>query len=116
MRKFIRIYTPFMLSLTALVNTIFFIANVYEPLLIYSFASIGGGSVFVDIYMFCTSSRMCCWYKANIVCLGLIHTSGLFYNAFDIDEALYSHAVLSLSIIGIISFIIFRIKYKVCAV
>lgn len=89
-------------------------ANIDEPLLIYSIANIISGSLIVDLYLFFTSLRMCFWYKANIVCLGLIHTSGLLYNAFGIDEVAYSQVVLALSIIGIISFIIFRIKYKVC--
>lgn len=114
--RFIRIYTPFILSISTLINTLAFISkiDIIELSVIYIFANITGSSIFVDIYLLRTSRHMCFWYKANIGCLISVHILGLFYNTFYIEDTLYAYSVLVLSIIGIISFLVFKKKYKVC--
>lgn len=114
--RFIRIYTPFILSISTLINALAFVNKVDEIELsvMYIFANITGSSIFIDIYLLCTSRHMCCWYKMNIFCLIGVHILGLFYSTFGIEETLYAYSVLALSIAGIISFLVFKKKYKVC--
>lgn len=112
--RFVRIYTPFILSISTLLNTLYVLVGVIELPIIYTFANITGSSISVDVYLLCTSRHMCNWYKMNIICLILVHLLGLFYSTFGIKETLYVYSVLVLSIIGIISFLVFKKKYKVC--
>ena len=114
--RLIRIYTPFICTLMALVNGVLFIRGAEELPTIYLFATLTGNSVLVDSYMFVTSLRMCIWYKMNLICLVLIQICGLLYNYFDIDTSLYLWIVVLLAAMGVIFFLVFRIFYKVTSV
>lgn len=111
--RFIRIYTPFICTVMALVNGVLFMGGVTELPTIYLMATLTGNSVLVDLYMFVTSMRMCIWYKLNLFCLLLIQICGLMYNYYDIDTSLYLWTVVLLSAMGVMFFLIFRIFYNV---
>lgn len=111
--RFIRIYTPFICTVMALLNGVLFMKGVTELPAIYLMATLTGNSVLVDLYMFATSMRMCVWYKLNLLCLLLIQLCGLMYNYYDIDTSLYLWAVVLPSAMGILFFLIFRIFYNV---
>lgn len=111
--RFIRIYTPFICTVMALLNGVLFMRGVTELPAIYLMATLAGNSVLVDLYMFATSMRMCIWYKLNLLCLLLIQICGLLYNYYDIDTSLYLWAVVLLAAMGVIFFLIFRIFYNV---
>lgn len=111
--RLIRIYTPFICTVMALVNGVLFMGGVTELPAIYLMATLTGNSVLVDLYMFATSMRMCIWYKLNLLCLLLIQISGLLYNYYDIDTSLYLWVVVLLSAMGVMFFLIFRIFYNV---
>ena len=111
--RFIRIYTPFICTVMALLNGVLFMRGVTELPAIYLMATLTGNSVLVDLYMFVTSIRMCIWYKLNLLCLLLIQICGLMYNYLGIDTSLYLWAVVLLSATGILFFLIFRIFYNV---
>lgn len=111
--RFIRIYTPFICTVIALLNGVLFMKGVTELPAIYLMATLTGNSVLVDLYMFVTSMRMCIWYKLNLLCLLLIQLCGLTYNYYDIDTSLYLWVVILLSAMGILFFLIFRIFYNV---
>jgi hypothetical protein len=57
--RLIRIYTPFICTLMALVNGVLFMRGITELPAIYLMATLTGNSVLVDLYMFATSMRMC---------------------------------------------------------
>lgn len=111
--RFIRIYTPFICTVMALVNGVLFMGGVTELPTIYLMATLTGNSVLVDLYMFVTSMRMCIWYKLNLFCLLLIQICGLMYNYYDIDTSLYLWTVVLFSAMGVMFFLIFRIFYNV---
>ena len=111
--RFIRIYTPFICTVMALMNGVLFMRGITELPAIYLMANLTGNSVLLDVYMLCCSRNMCIWYKVDVYCLLLIQICGLLYNAFDIDEALYLFIVVLLSAIGMITFFIFRVFYVV---
>lgn len=69
MKKFIRIYTPFICTIMALVNGVLFMKGVTELPTIYLMATLSGNSILVDVYMFSASAKMCIWYKLNLICL-----------------------------------------------
>ena len=111
--RLIRIYTPFICTLAALLNGVLLLKGADYLLDVYLLATFTGNSILVDLYMMVTSNRMCIWYKINLLCLLLIQVSGLLYNYFDIDESLYVWAIVLFAAIGVISFLIFRIFYNV---
>ena len=111
--RFIRIYTPFICTVMALLNGVLFMKGATGIPLIDLLATVSGNSIIVVLYMFVTSMRMCIWYKMNLFCLLLTQICGLMYNYFDIDTSLYLWVVVLLSAMGVMFFLIFRIFYNV---
>lgn len=111
--RFIRIYTPFICTIMALLNGVLFMKGATEISLINLLAAISGNSIIVVLYMFVTSMRMCIWYKLNLLCLLLTQICGLMCNYYDIDTSLYLWVVVLLSAMGVMFFLIFRIFYNV---
>lgn len=112
-RRLIRLYTPFICTFMCLLNGVSILLGLDNIQQIYLMANLTGNSVLIDIYMLCCSSKMCIWYKADVVCLLLIQICGMLYNAFNIEEALYLFFIITLSAVGMMSFLIFRIFYVV---
>lgn len=112
MLHFIRVYTPLILSVLALLNAVLFMNEEENCDAVYLIANMASSSLLIDFYIFSVSLRMCIWYKLNILCLILIHISGLLYNGAWIDESIYPYIIAVLSAIGIILFLIFRIWYR----
>ena len=111
--RILRIYTPFICTVMALVNGVLFMRGITELPAIYLMATLTGNSVLVDLYMFATSMRMCIWYKLNLLCLLLIQISSLMYNYYNLDTSLYLWVTVLFAAIGIVFFLIFRIFYNV---
>ena len=93
--RFVRIYTPFIISIATLINTILVLFIKSDELLeiCYSMANIFGNSFIVDLYFLVCSRKMCIWYKLNILCLSCTHIVGIAYNVLLIDESLYLLAI-----------------------
>lgn len=109
----IRIYTPLILSIFTLLNALMFISErEYNYQFAYITANLTGSSLLLDYYILSVSKRMCIWYKLNILCLILSHINGLVYNVIQVYEFLYPYIIITLSSIGIVFFMIFRIFYK----
>ena len=89
--RFVRIYTPFIISVATLLNTILVLFIKSDELLeiCYSMANIFGNSFIVDLYFLVCSRKMYIWYKLNILCLSCTHIVGIVYNVLLIDESLY---------------------------
>lgn len=111
--RFVRVYTPFICTVMALVNGVLFLKGATELSAIYLMATLTGNSVLVNLYMLATSLRMCIWYKANLFCLLLIQVCGLLYSYFHIDTSLYLWIVTLLAALGVMCFLIFRALYRV---
>ena len=97
----------------ALVNGMYFLEGRVESDFIYLSSALTGNSVIVVAYMFCTSLRMCVWYKMNLLCLLLVQVLGITYDCLGMDFSTYLLAVVLLSAIGIMCFLMFRIFYRV---
>lgn len=111
--KLIRLYTPFICTIMALLNGVLFLNGLTELPTIHLMATLTGNSVLIDVYMLTASLRMCIWYKINVVCLLFIQICGLMYNYCDMDLSLYAWVVILVSMAGILSFLVFRILHRV---
>ena len=111
--RVIRIYTPFICTITVLLNGVLFLRGVTELSSIYLMATISGNSILLDLYILATSRRMCIWYKLTVVLLLIIQICGLLYNHFGFKYSLYIWIVILLSLAGVLSFLIFRIIHSV---
>lgn len=113
MIRFIRIYTPFIIALFTLVNSVLFLINDDTIQFAYLLGIISGNSILLTAYMYCVSLRMCIWYKLNLLCLLLTQLLSLAYNYLEIDNALYLWTIILFCSFGIICFLIFKKCYKV---
>lgn len=103
--RFVRIYTPFIISVATLLNTILVLFIKSDELLeiCYSMANIFGNSFIVDLYFLVCSRKMCIWYKLNILCLSGTHIVGIAYNVLLIDE----------SFVFVSSYYIINVRYSI---
>lgn len=111
--RFLRIYTPFICTLMALLDGVYFMSGAPMDNFAFIISALTGNSILLDIYMLVVSLRMCIWYKLNLLCLLLTQICGVLYNYYDIDASLYLWTVVLLSACGIICFLVFRIFYRV---
>ena len=111
--KLIRIYTPFICTLAALLNGVLYLEEIPCTPALYLMATLTGNSVLINLYILVTSLRMCIWYKLNLICLLMIQICGLLYSYCGIAEAPYLWAVVLFAIAGILFFLIFKIFYRV---
>lgn len=110
-KKLIRIYTPFILAIGALINGILSI-NEYDGLLYRIISEFTGHSFIVIAYFISTHKRMCKWYKYTNYLLFIIHIPNVLYY-YDIVfkyeiEVFYTAIVLS--ILALITFLIYRVS------
>lgn len=111
--KVIRIYTPFICTVTVLLNGVLFLGGITELSTVYLMATVSGNSILLDLYILATSRGMCIWYKLTVVLLLMVQICGLLYNHFDFKYSLYIWIVILLSLAGVLSFLIFRIIHRV---
>ena len=107
--RLIRIYTPFICALAAIVHGVLFLQE-YEGNAIYVFSDLTGHSIVMVAYILATSKRMCRWYKYTCYLLLIMHFLNLAYVAFDIDYYILLYAGLVINIFALITFLIYRIK------
>lgn len=111
--KLFRVYFPFILTLISFVNVICIWFITQEPSFSLVLSGLFGGSIFLDLYIYVCSLKMCFYYKMNIVCLFLTHLTNILYDYFLFDDTIYLTAIIVLLMIGTICFIIFKRRYIV---
>lgn len=111
--KLLRIYAPFILTFTTLINVIGIWFIMQEPSFSLCLSGLFGGSIFLDIYMYLCSMKMCFYYKMNILCLFLTHLTNVLYDYFLFDDTIYLTTIIILLMIGTLCFIIFKRRYIV---
>lgn len=108
-RKLLRIYTPFICTLVALIYGVLLLLDIEFANADYILSAVTGNSIIVVAYMWATSKRMCIWYKLNLLCLLLIHIDGLIYFLSDMKFAPYCYSVILIATVGLVFFIIYRV-------
>lgn len=107
LRRLIRIYTPFICALVALIHGVLFYLLKYEGVILNIMGEYTGHSVLLIAYIWATSKRMCKWYHLTNILLMLIHINDLlYYHDIPAWEPIYFSIVMNL--FTALSFIIYR--------
>lgn len=109
LRRLIRIYTPFICSIVAIINGVMYLKGIEIPNFDYIMSETTGHSFLLVLYMFSTSKGVCIWYKLNLLCLLLIHVDGTIYFFSNMEFDSYCFSVIVFSIIGLLCFLLYRI-------
>ena len=111
--KLLRIYAPFILTFATLINVIGIWFIMQEPSFSLCLSELIKSSIILDIYMYLCRMKMYFYYKMNILCLFLTHTTNISYAYFLFDDTIYLITIIILLMIGTLCFIIFKRRYIV---
>lgn len=112
LRKFIRIYTPFIVTLANLIYGVYYLKETLTEDIAFCINVPFGCSFSFVIYAWAASKRMCIWYKLNLLCnlLMLVDTVA-YYVIDDVDKTTYSYIFVLLATAGLVFFLIFWFTY-----
>lgn len=108
-KRLIRIYTPFICAFTAIIHGVLFLSE-YRGQVYYILNDLTGHSIIVVLYILTTSQKMCKWYKITCNLLLIIHILNISYSLFKFSYFTAIYASLSLNILAVITFLIYRVK------
>ena len=107
-RKLIRIYTPFVVTLCNLAYGVLFLKETLTDNEAFTLNVISGCSFSFVIYVWAASKHMCIWYKLNLPSMVLMLVDTVLYYVTDvIDRVLYSYIYVLLATAGLICFLAF---------
>lgn len=106
--RLIRIYTPFICALSAIIHGVLYLLK-YEGELYWLLGNLTGHSILLISYIIATSKRMCIWYKVTTYLLLLINIVNIMYryNIINSDYIIYIGIVINF--FALISFLIYRV-------
>ena len=112
--RLIRIYTPFICALTAIIHGVLYLMQ-YGGTLQYYLNEMTGQSIIMVAYLLATSKRMCRWYRYTCWLLMLVHMLNLLYyigfsKGIEINYFNILYAGLVINFISLITFLIYRLK------
>ena len=109
--RLIRIYTPFICALTAIIHGVLFLLE-YRGLLYNTLNEFTGHSILLIAYILSASRRMCKWYKITNCILLSIHVINILYihNYIEIDQFHLFIILWVMNIIALITFLIYRVS------
>lgn len=112
LRKFIRIYTPFVVTLANLIYGVYYLKETLTEDIAFCINVPFGCSFSFVIYAWAASKCMCIWYKLNLLCnlLMLVDTVA-YYVIDDVDKTTYSYIFVLLATAGLVFFLIFWFTY-----
>lgn len=114
-KRLIRIYTPFICAIVAIIHGVLFLSE-YKGILYKILSEFTGHSILLIAYIIATSKRMCKWYKITNYLLLSIHVVnlGYIYKLITFNEVLYAGIVIN--IIALITFLIYRVTVGITKV
>ncbi len=122
-RIFLKIYEPFIYSLClAIISLTYTIDYIQDGNFItqedyqrrmFILSLIGGCSLPTILRIISYSGGLCFWYMFNVACLLLNNLNGLLYFLNVIDSCYYLFIGTGLGCAGVISFLIFKIFYRI---
>lgn len=111
--RFMIMYVPFISSIMYCISVICFYTKNYSPLYASYNANLSGHSIFWLQLVLSRSKNMCKWYKMSIIFSMLSHVINILYYHKIIGLAKYFSISLSIAIMSIITWLVFRITYRV---
>lgn len=106
--RLIRIYTPFICAVVAIIHGVLSLSK-YNGILYYILSEFTGHSILILMYFIATSRRMCVWYKRTIYLLLSIHILNLVYLFGLIEYYKLIYCAIVINILALISFLIYRV-------
>ena len=106
-KRLIRIYTPFVCALTAVIHGVLFLLG-YKGIILWILGKLTGHSILLILYILSTSSKMCVWYKITNYLLLSIHIAYIIYKFGYIESGYIIYISLILNILAVMSFLIYR--------
>lgn len=85
-RKLIRIYTPFVVTLCNLAYGVLFLKETLTDNEAFTLNVISGCSFSFVIYVWAASKHMCIWYKLNLLSMVLMLVDTVLYYVTDVKE------------------------------
>lgn len=122
-RILLKLYEPFVCSLCLSILSITFSIDYFQNGAFISqedydkramlLSLIGGYSLIGILRMLSCSSGLCFWYMTNLVCLLINNIAGFLFYFGVFSSVVYMFMATGLSCIGVISFLIFKIFYRI---
>ena len=109
LRKLIRIYTPFICALVAIIHGVLYLMH-YKGVFNIILSEFTGHSILLIIYILATSKRMCKWYKITNYLLLSIHFINIGYITHLITYDVLLYVGIIINIIALITFLIYRVS------
>ena len=107
-KRLIRIYTPFICALTAVIHGVLFLLG-YNGIILWILGKLTGHSILLILYILSTSDRMCIWYKTTNYLLLSIHFAYIIYKFGYIESGYIIYISLKINILALICFLIYRV-------
>lgn len=106
--RLIRIYTPFICALAAIIHGVLYLTN-YDGCLYWVLGNLTGHSILLIAYIIATSKRMCKWYKITTYLLFSINLVNILYRCGFINSDYIIYIGLVINFIALITFLIYRV-------
>lgn len=107
LRRLIRIYTPFICALFALIHGVLFSLLEYRGIILSIMGEIAGHSLLLVMYIWATSKHMCKWYHRTNFLLMMIHVNNLLYY-YDIPSWQPVYFSIIIHLLAILSFLAYH--------
>lgn len=107
-KRLIRLYTPFICALTAIIHGVLYLTR-YDGSLTVVLSEFTGHSILLILYVICTSQKMCKWYKITNYLLLSIHLMNIVYIAGYMPYDILLYLGILINIIALITFLIYRV-------
>lgn len=106
--KLIRIYTPFIFALAAIIHGVLYLAE-YQGVVYRFLGEFAGHSFFALFYILATSKRMCRWFRITLWLLLSIHVLNLCYIFGWVGSYTLIYTGLVINILALLCFLVFRV-------
>lgn len=106
--RLIRIYTPFICAVAAIIHGVLYLID-YKCTLRIILGEFTGHSILLILYILATSKKMCKWYKYTNYLLISIHVVNILYFAKIISYDTLLYVGIVINIFALLTFLIYRI-------
>ena len=114
--RLIRIYTPFICAIAAIIHGVLFLVG-YTGVMRNVLGEFTGHSIFLILYIISASHKMCKWYKITNYLLLSIHFVNLaYYTDIISDSMIVIYSTLLLNILAVGAFLIYRVSVGITKV
>lgn len=108
-KRIVKIYTPFVCAALAITHGVLYLLKCDYKIL-YVISDLTGHSILLLLYILCTCSKMCIWYKSTVYLLMANHLVNVFYYMGVLDYLGLIYYAIVLNTLAVITFLIYRVS------